>query len=111
MNRHQKTMSPARLMREFTTGDEMSWSSERMNLVAIHPRRLDRIRSEISSGFFPPVRLDYNEKRVIDGHHRVIAAEQLGIQRVPVADAWDGSDWYLFASDQGGDDPVTEGSS
>ncbi len=102
----QQTMSLSNLMREFTNGDATSWPEERDWLTANHPRRLARIRAEIEAGDFPPIRLDYSDKSVIDGHHRIIAAEQLGHQRVPVADAWDGSDWHLYASDQGGDDPA-----
>lgn len=102
----QQTMSLAKLMREFTNGDDTSWDQERAWLLANHPNRLARIRDEIQAGNFPPIRLDYSCMSVIDGHHRIIAAEQLGRDRVPVAYAWDGSDWYLHASDQGSDDPA-----
>jgi hypothetical protein len=99
-------MSLAKLLRDFTNGDDTSWQEERDWLTTNHPRRLARIRREIEDGDFPPVRLDYSDRSVIDGHHRIIAAEQLGRACIPVADAWDGSDWAHYASDQGGDDPA-----
>lgn len=100
-------MSLDRLFEEFSNGDETSWKEERVWLRAAHPLRLARIREEIVGGFFPPVRLCYREKRVIDGHHRLVVAFDLRLMEVPVADAWDGSGWELFASDQGADDPET----
>jgi hypothetical protein len=99
------SMPLSALMRDFVNGDGTSWAEERAWLVENHPRRLARIGREITSGFFPPVRLDFTDWSVVDGHHRIIAAERLGLAEVPVADAWDGSDWALYASDQGGDDP------
>lgn len=98
-------MSLSRLFAEFTNGDETSWAEEMTWLGSTHPRRLARIRREIKDGFFPPVRLCYRERRVVDGHHRLIAAHLLGLAEVPVADAWDGSGWEQFASDSGADDP------
>ncbi|GAA3591220.1 ParB N-terminal domain-containing protein [Streptomyces osmaniensis] len=94
----------AELFRDYENGDQSSWSDERAWITTQHPRRLARIRDEIQSGFFPPVRLDFAERRVVDGHHRLIAAEQLGLEDVPVADAWDDSGWAEFASPQGDDD-------
>lgn len=100
-----QTIPLATLFSEYANGDDTGWDEERAWLLANHPRRLARIRGEIERGVFPPVRLDFDARSVVDGHHRIIAAEQLGLQEIPVADAWDGSDWSLFASDQGGDDP------
>lgn len=101
-----RTITLARLFAEFTNGDDTGWDAERAWLVSQHPRRLARIRAEIENGNFPPIRLDLGEQRVVDGHHRIIAAEQLGRDSVPYANAWDGSQWWLQASDQGGDDLV-----
>ncbi|MFJ6348623.1 hypothetical protein ACIQKB_04000 [Streptomyces sp. NPDC092046] len=94
------------LMRDYTNGDQTSWPEEFAWIKANHPRRLARITREVQAGHFPPVRLDFEEKRVIDGHHRITAAADLGLAHVPVADAW-GTDqeWWLFASDSGADDP------
>lgn len=33
-------------------------------------------------------------------------ARDMGITRVPVADAWDGSDWFLNSWDSSTDDPT-----
>lgn len=97
------------LFREFTNGDETSWDDEREWLLANHADRLARIRKEIQAGHFPPIRVDFTERRVIDGHHRIIAAEQLGLELVPIADAYDGSDWadHAYADTSGGDDPMS----
>lgn len=100
----QQTMSLAKLFREYANGDETGWDEERAWLEANHPRRLARITAEIRDGFFPPVRICFKEKRVIDGHHRIVAAASLGRTRIPVADAWDGTDWWRYADDNGGDD-------
>ncbi|MFK0222180.1 hypothetical protein ACIQWN_28820 [Streptomyces vinaceus] len=100
-----RTMALAKLLTEFTNGDQTSWDEERAWLLRHHPRRMARIEAEIADGNFPPIRLDFAEQCVIDGHHRIIAAERLGRQTVPVANAWDGSEWWFLASDQGGDDP------
>ncbi|MFF7899970.1 ParB N-terminal domain-containing protein [Streptomyces sp. NPDC007920] len=97
-------MALADLLQGFTNGDGTGWDEERAWLEKNHPRRLARIRSEIKAGLFPPVRLDFNDHSVVDGHHRIVAALQLGRHTVPVADAWDGSDWALHASKRGGDD-------
>lgn len=101
-----RTMQLTKLLTNFTNGDETGWDVERTWLVTNHPRRLARIKAEIESGDFPPIRLDFAEQRVVDGHHRIIAAEQLGRDTVPVANAWDGSEWWLLSTDQGGDDVV-----
>lgn len=101
----QQTMSLAKLFREYANGDETSWDEERTWLEANHPRRLARITAEIQDGFFPPVRLCFEEKRVIDGHHRIVAAAKLGRTRIPVADAWDDSNWEWYTNNNGGDDP------
>jgi ParB-like chromosome segregation protein Spo0J len=98
----------AMIFREFTNGDETTWAEERAWLLANHPRRLARIRSEIQSGHLPPIRVDFNERRVIDGHHRLIAAEQLDLELVPIADAYDGSAWTNYANTPGDDDPAPE---
>lgn len=96
----------ATLMRDFTNGDDTSWPDEIAWIKANHPRRLARITHEIQNGFLPPIRLCFNEHRVIDGHHRITAALDLGLDTISVADAWDpDSDWWRYADDSGADDP------
>lgn len=101
-----RTMPLTQLLTDYTNGDDTGWDAERAWLTSQHPRRLARIRAEIQAGQFPPIRLDLVEQRVVDGHHRIVAAEQLGRTTVPYANAWDGSEWWLESSDQGGDDPA-----
>lgn len=99
-------MPLADLLRDFANGDETTWPEEINWIKTNHPRRLARITREIQAGHFPPIRLDYQEKRVVDGHHRITAAIDLGLTHIPVADAWGtDQDWWLFASDSGADDP------
>lgn len=43
---------------------------------------------------------------LLANHPRRLAAQQLGLLEVPVADAWDGSYWELHANNQGADDPA-----
>lgn len=100
------TMPLADLLTNFTNGDQTGWEAEQEWIKKNHPRRLARIRREIQTGKFPAVRLCYDEKRVIDGHHRIIAALDLGLTDIPVGDAWGPeSDWDLHAPDNGSDDP------
>jgi len=102
-----RRMPTADLVRDFTNGDQTSWPEEIAWIREHHPRRLARITREIEGGNFPPIRLCFDEKRVVDGHHRIVAALDLELPSVPVADAWDSSapDWGLYASDSGADDP------
>lgn len=100
------------LFRDFTNGDATGWDEERRWLRAMHPNRIiNLVKSLRTYGFDPdkPIRLCFNERRVIDGHHRIVAAEHAGLTHVLVADAWDGSDWSERTPDaaipHGADDP------
>lgn len=91
------------LFRDYANGDETSWAEEREHLEAIHPNRLARIRREIESGFLPPIAVCFNEKRVIDGHHRVLVAADLGLTEIPAVDAWVDEEWTKHMALSGAD--------
>jgi hypothetical protein len=97
-------MPLTQLVAEYTTGDGNTWAHETAHLETIHPDKLARIRTEITAGHFPPVPLDHQEKRAVDGHHRVVAALQLGLDHVPVVDAWADASWMDHPSVWGADD-------
>ena len=101
MRADQKTMSLAKLMRLFQNADETSWVDERAWLDENHGRYMAELRESIQrEGVIEPVRLCYDERRVIDGHHRVVAAIDVGLSRIPVANAWEvDDDWFLRAPD------------
>ncbi len=103
-----QTMPLARLLADFTTGDEIPWEQERAWLEQRHPEWLARLRESIAAeGIREPVRLCYREHRVIDGHHRIIAAQDLGLTEIPVADAWeDGWDFHACGGRVSGDMPA-----
>ncbi|BBB01039.1 hypothetical protein RVR_8271 [Actinacidiphila reveromycinica] len=115
---NQRTMSLAKLLREFAPVEQLqtpghSWDTEAAWLKTNHPRRLARVRRSIERlGIEDPIQLCYGhpdcgtERHVVDGHHRIVIARDLGIKRLPVGDAWaPGADWFMGASDQLGDDP------
>lgn len=115
----QKTMSVAKLLRLFTPTEQTvtpghDWDTEAAWLYENHPVRMAKLKTSITKlGIEEPIRLCWGHpsccgaKHVVDGHHRAIVARDMDIKRVPVADAWDGSDWFLNSWDQGGDDPRT----
>lgn len=113
----QRTMSVAKLLRNFMPVEQLrndthDWNAETAWLHANHPRRMARLRDSIAKlGIEEPLRLCYGhpdcgtEQHVVDGHHRLAIAADLGIRRVPVGDAWDGSDWWMAIDDNLDDDP------
>lgn len=114
----QKTMSVAKLLRLFTPTEQTvtpghDWDTEAAWLYENHPVRMGKLRRSITKlGIEEPIRLCYGHptccsaRHVVDGHHRAILARDMGLQRVPVADAWDGTDWFIHSWDQDSDDPT-----
>jgi hypothetical protein len=111
-------MSVAKLMRLFapveqTRTPDHDWAAEIAWLAAHHPRRMTRLRESIRrEGIIEPIRLCYghpdcgDQLHVVDGHHRLVLAHELGHRRVPVGDAWEaGSDWMYAMDDNLHDDP------
>jgi hypothetical protein len=102
----QRSMSVAKLFRLFTPAEQTvdarhNWDAEAAWLYTNHTERMAKLRHSITKlGIEEPIRLCYgnptccNARHVIDGHHRAVLAKDLGIKRVPVADAWDGTDWF-----------------
>lgn len=112
----QKTMSVAKLFRLFTPTEQTvtpghTWDTEAAWLYDNHPNRMAKLRASITKlGIEEPIRLCWGHPtcieamHVVDGHHRAILARDMGIKRIPVADAWDGSDWFTGCWDQDSDD-------
>lgn len=72
------------LMRHYTPGDGHSWSDEIDWLTDNHLLRLYCLSRNIKKhGIREPILLG-DDGRVWDGHHRIAAAYQLGLQEVPV---------------------------
>lgn len=102
----QKTMSVAKLIREFTPAEQTvtpdhNWDVEAAWLYKHHADRMQLLRTSIQKiGIEEPIRLCWGHPtcgtalHVVDGHHRAVLARDLDIKRVPVADAWDGTDWF-----------------
>lgn len=114
----QKTMSLAKLFRLFSPVEQLqtpthTWNVETTWLHEHHPRRMARVRNSIQRlGILDPLRLCYGDDsacgttlHVVDGHHRAVIARELGIKRVPVASAWDGSDWWTSIDESQDDNP------
>lgn len=116
----QKTMSVAKLLRLFTPTEQTvtpghNWETEAAWLYENHPVRMTKLRRSIEKlGIEEPIRLCYGHptccsaRHVVDGHHRAILARDMGLTRVPVADAWDGSEWFVNSWDQDSDDPTPQ---
>lgn len=82
------------LMRNYTTGDGLDWDYERESLATRHGPYMERLTTDVRvNGVRVAVRLDYAERRVIDGHHRIVAAHVAGLDTIPVADAWEDFVW------------------
>lgn len=65
-----------------------SWHDETQELIGREPTYLASIASSIvREGFHAPIQLHHGERRVWDGHHRVVAAIVIGLDEVPTADA------------------------
>lgn len=119
---HQKTMSTAKLLRLFTPTEQTvtpghDWDTEAAWLYTNHPVRMDKLRFSITKlGIEEPIRLCWGHPdccqalHVVDGHHRAILARDMGLKRVPVADAWDGTEWFINSWDNSDDDPTPEAS-
>lgn len=102
----QKTMSVAKLLRQFTPTEQTvtpghDWNVEAAWLYTNHTERMAKLRiSILKLGIEEPIRLCYGHptccqaRHVVDGHHRAVLARDMGLKRVPVADAWDGTDWF-----------------
>jgi ParB-like chromosome segregation protein Spo0J len=65
-----------------------TWNDERRDLLAREPDFLHGLRADIAAnGIREPVQLHHGERRVWDGHHRIVVAIDLGLPAVPVVDA------------------------
>lgn len=103
----QKTMSVAKLIRLFPPAEQTitpahTWDVEAAWLYQHHTDRMAKLRASITKlGIEEPIRLCWGHPtcgqalHVVDGHHRAVLARDLGLKRVPVADAWDGTDWFV----------------
>ena len=91
-----ESMRVADLMRDYTTGDHLDWEYERACLDTLHGDYMARLTADIRiNGVRTPVRLDHTAKAVMDGHHRILAAHAAGLEFIPVANAWDGTRWWV----------------
>jgi len=68
----------------YRDGDERGWVNEFNLLETEHTAKLDMLKTSIQeTGIREPIVLG-PDGRVWDGHHRLCAAESLGIEQVPV---------------------------
>lgn len=68
----------AQILANYLTGDERSWDAEEADLDLS-----ETIESVQQYGVVNPITLG-TDGRVLDGHHRLLAARRLGIGQVPV---------------------------
>lgn len=74
----------------YRDGDERGWVNEFNLLEETHGPKLDMLKTSIQEdGIREPIVLG-PDGRVWDGHHRLCAAESLGIEKVPVVFAGEG---------------------
>jgi hypothetical protein len=77
-------MPLADLLRDYRDGDEHGWQTEFDWLWSNDGGRMDMLTSSIQrDGIRVPILLG-NDGRVWDGHHRIAAADRLGLGSVPV---------------------------
>jgi hypothetical protein len=76
------------ILSEFKNGDETSWNEEFDWITTNNEDNLNRVIQGVKLGTMPPVELCFAEMRVIDGHHRILAHSALGLEMIPVCDAW-----------------------
>lgn len=81
-------MSMRVLLAEFKNGDETSWDEEFDWITSNSEGNLNRVVQGVKLGTMAPVELCFAEMRVIDGHHRILAHSSLGLEMIPVCDAW-----------------------
>lgn len=81
-------MSIAFLLDQIRNGDETSWAEEFDWLLTNHEKRMNEIVDLVQLGKTPPVDICFNEMRMVDGHHRLLAHMMTGRTMIPVCDAW-----------------------
>lgn len=80
-----QTMLVETLLSEYRDGDEHGWPTEFAWLIEHHTKKVLNLLGEVrEEGIRDPILLG-PDKRVWDGHHRLLVARILGIRRVPVS--------------------------
>jgi hypothetical protein len=97
-----ETADVAEILTSWRPGDQPTWDDVRDYITTEHTELMERLTESVAAhGVVDPVQIDrsVNPPRVKNGHHRLLAAEAAGLDRVPVAD-WPGYDhnpqigWY-----------------
>lgn len=79
-----KKMRVAKILKEYTDGDEDGWDAEFAWIHEHHVDHLYDLTEDIKQyGIIHPILLG-NDGRIWDGHHRLCVAVDLGIKRIPV---------------------------
>lgn len=72
------------LLKQYRDGDEIGWQNEFDELWSREPGYMDHLCDSINRcGITIPILLG-DDGRVWDGHHRLAAAQMLGLETVPV---------------------------
>jgi hypothetical protein len=76
------------LLSEFSNGDMTSWKDEFEWIFENHADRLEQVMEEVHLGKSAPIDICFNDMRVVDGHHRILAYTLKGLTMIVVRDAW-----------------------
>lgn len=72
------------------------WDAEEQRQAMLSADRLHRITEELRTGPQWPIPVCFKTCRVMDGHHRVVAARRLRLPQILAVDAFTDTTWMRY---------------